>query len=322
MRLQYFTCLIIFLLPTIVPAQVINLSGQWKFRIDDRSQWSSPDYDDSRWESIEAPAPWEDEGFYGYDGFAWYRKKFDGKKLNPKEGYVIRLGFIDDCDEVYINGTFIGFSGTMPPHFKTAYNTEREYWIPNDVINFSGENLIAIRVFDVVHGGGIVDGILGIFKADQERKMLVDLRGIWSIAKSERGERIENEKSYTKIMVPSPWEQQGFAKYDGFAWYRKTFTLPSEMPTEGLVAVLGKIDDFDKVYLNGQFIGGTNDRQPYGRSESYRETRAYEIPPNLLKKSGTNVLEVRVLDMGNTGGIYEGFVGITSRKNFERYYED
>ena len=303
-------------------AQVINLRGEWKFHIDDRSAWASPDYDDSRWETIQAPSAWEDEGFNGYDGFAWYRKKFDGRKLNQTDAYILRLGFIDDCDEVYINGKLVGFSGSMPPHFKTAYNTEREYMIPPDVINFAGENLIAIRIFDVVHGGGIIDGRLGIFQLTKDNKMLVDLRGIWEFAKSENGEAVPDPKKWSGIMVPNPWEHQGFAKYDGFGWYKKTFKLPESIPAEELVLMLGKIDDFDKVYLNGQLIGSTNDRRPYGLSQSYQVLRAYTIPKELLKKNALNLIEVRVEDMGNIGGIYEGPVGITTRSAYFRYFEE
>ena len=106
----------------------------------------------ANWEKIYAPSPWEDEGFNGYDGFAWYRKKFDGKELSKDESYYLNLGFIDDCDEVYLNGVLIGFSGSMPPKFKTAFNNERKYPLSNESINFYGMNTLAIRVFDVTLG--------------------------------------------------------------------------------------------------------------------------------------------------------------------------
>jgi hypothetical protein len=302
-------------------SQVINLEGDWKFHIDDRSTWSSPTYDDSKWETIYAPSAWEDQGFNGYDGFAWYRKKFDGRKLTAGESYQLALGFIDDCDEVFLNGKLIGFSGSMPPHFKTAYNTERQYLLPANLINFTGENLIAIRVFDVVHGGGIIDGRVGVYKMQKDKRMLVDLQGIWDFAKSENGEAVVEEKKWSNIMVPGPWEQQGFYKYDGFGWYRKSFTLPAGTKVDELILVLGKIDDFDKAYLNGQLIGTTNDRRPYGMSGSYEVLRAYDIPKEFIK-SGPNTIEIRVLDLGNTGGIYEGPVGIMTRSSYERYYQE
>lgn len=300
-------------------AQAIDLRGQWKFHIDDNLAWATAGFDDTRWESIFTPAVWEDEGFHGYDGFAWYRKKFDGRQLDKNGIYYLGLGFIDDCDEVYVNGKLVGFSGSMPPKFKTAYNKERRYPLPNDLVNFAGDNTIAIRVFDATLSGGIVDGRLGIYRSEKNRNMLVDLEGIWAFAPSRTQERPVSQ-NWQRIMVPGAWEFQGHAKYDGFAWYQRNFALPENAPKESLVLLLGRIDDFDEVYLNGKLIGQTNDHLPYGRSESYSRRRAYNLPASALRK-GINLIEVMVEDMGNIGGIYEGTIGIVTRENFLRYYQ-
>jgi sialate O-acetylesterase len=301
-------------------AQEINLRGNWKFHIGDRAIWSTTKFDDTDWEVIYAPAPWEDEGFNGYDGFAWYRKKFDGHRLTKGENYYLNIGFIDDADEVFINEKFVGFSGSMPPHFHTAYNTERKYSIPSDAINFEGDNIIAIRVFDVTLGGGIIEGDLGIYRSPKSR-MLVDLQGLWDfVLVGDREEKQDAE--WRKIIVPSPWEHQGF-KYDGLAWYKKSFTIDAKFVDneEDLVLLLGKIDDFDKTYLNGKLIGRTNDGEPYGQSGSYDKLRAYNVPMHLLKKNAPNIIEVLVEDMGNVGGIYEGPVGIATKTAYERYFK-
>jgi hypothetical protein len=301
--------------------QVINLSGKWRFQVGDKPSWSAAKYDDSNWEVIQAPSSWEDEGFNGYDGFAWYRKKFDGRLLSKEDNYYLNMGYIDDCDEIYINGTLIGFSGSMPPKFKTAFNAERKYTIPNDIIDYKGENTIAIRVFDVTITGGIVDGRLGIYKSSKNR-MLVDLNGLWNFRTSDDWEPIKDDKGWSKIMVPSPWEQQGYSHYDGFAWYKRTFTITASIADkEELVLVLGKIDDFDKTYLNGKVIGKTNDRKVYLQSRSFDERRVYVIPANVLIKNGTNTIEVLVEDIGDRGGIYEGPIGIMTKSSYEWYYD-
>jgi len=312
--------LIALLLSGVSFAQVIRLNGSWKFHIDDNNSWASPAFDDSKWESIYVPSTWEDEGFHGYDGFAWYRKKFDGKRLDKKDSYYLNLGFIDDCDEVYLNGKLIGFSGHMPPKFKTAYNSERRYTVPTDVINFNGENTIAIRVYDGMHRGGITDGELGIYVWEEHKHLLVDLRGLWSFSFSEDERPLKNPE-WENIMVPQAWEQQGYRGYDGFAWYRKTFTLPTDS-NEPLILMLGKIDDFDRAYVNGVLIGSTNDHSPFGMSKAYLRERAYVIPATALKKKGVNVVEVLVEDMGDWGGIYEGLIGIATKSNYEKYFKN
>jgi len=312
--------LISILISTNALSQVISLNGSWRFHIGDRANWSAPEYDDSDWEIIQAPSHWEDEGFNGYDGFAWYRKTFDGRRLSKSENYYLNLGYIDDADEVYLNGRFIGFSGSMPPKFKTAYNSERNYSLLNEYIDFSGENTVAVRVFDVTLGGGIFDGNLGIYRAGKSW-LLVDLQGMWDFNISRYGTKPKNTDDWTKMMVPGPWEHQGYHKYDGFAWYRKSFTVPTRaIPNnEPLVLILGKIDDFDVTYLNGKQIGRTNDNRSFGFSSSYDRVRVYDIPSGLLKKEGENIIEVMVEDIGNVGGIYEGPIGITTRADYERH---
>ncbi len=314
--------LVIFipLLTLSLSAQEINLRGKWKFHIGDKQIWSSFNFDDSNWEEIYAPAPWEDEGFNGYDGFAWYRKKFDGHKLDKEASYSLNLGFIDDADEVYVNGQLIGFTGKMPPHFKTAYTMERKYLLPDNIINFSGYNTIAVRVFDVTHAGGIIDGRLGIFRFQKNPFLLINLQGIWSFATSMDDKPISHASDWKKIIVPDEWEHQGYRGYDGFAWYKRTFEWSEKLANENLILLLGKIDDFDKVYLNGKLIGSTNDHEPFGLSHSYMKNRAYKIPRELLKK-GVNTIEVLVEDMGNIGGIYEGTIGITTVSNYEKHFE-
>jgi beta-galactosidase/beta-glucuronidase len=293
-------------------AQVIDLTGDWKFQIGDDYKWASREFNDKDWEEIEVPAAWEDEGYHGYDGFAWYRTKFDGRELSKETIYYLNLGFIDDADEAYVNGELIGFSGKCAPKFKTAYNTERKYHLPLELINYGGDNTIAIRVFDGLHRGGIVDGNLGIYRIASNKKLLVDLQGIWSFAYSRMGERIMDDTKWQSILVPSAWEFQGH-KYDGFAWYKRTFPLPANFTSDDVVLLLGKIDDFDKVYVNGKLIGATNDRRPYGESSSFEQDRIYDIPAGLLNKNGANTIEILVEDMGNVGGIYEGLVGIARK---------
>lgn len=303
-------------------SQVVNLKGTWRFHVGDDRSWSSVNHDDSHWDVIRVPSAWEDQGFNGYDGFAWYRVQFDGRKLKKEEVYYLRLGFIDDADEAFLNDKLIGFSGQCPPNkFKTAYNNERNYILPSQYINYGGSNVIAIRVFDGMNRGGIVDGEVGIFDMNAGGTLLINLQGIWSFAKSKNGERIPNTGDWQKMMVPGAWEFQGHSRYDGFAWYKRTFTIPANFTREEVVLLVGKIDDFDKVYINGKLIGSTNDQEDYGSSTSYEKSRVYDVPQQFLKRNEPNLIEVLVEDMGNIGGIYEGTIGIMTKSDYKRNFE-
>ena len=60
-----------------VESAYIDLEGNWRFSIGDDTAWASPYFKDNDWEKIKVPAMWEDQGFHGYNGYAWYRKTFD-----------------------------------------------------------------------------------------------------------------------------------------------------------------------------------------------------------------------------------------------------
>ncbi|MEM6764367.1 MAG: beta galactosidase jelly roll domain-containing protein [Bacteroidota bacterium] len=298
--------------------RIADLNGKWKFTIGDNEEWAAKEFDDSYWDKINAPEMWEHQGFHGYNGFAWYRKKvYIPKNLISRDLYLV-LGYIDDVDEVYLNGELIGRSGSFPPQYTTAYRALRKYPIPLELLQPGKECVIAVRVYDSHQQGGMVSGDLGIFATRMNIVPALDLRGLWKFKKGNSynwKDTDYSDKNWDEIMVPDPWEHQGYWKYDGLAWYRKTFVFPENMDTRNLAVVIGKIDDFDQVYLNGEYIGSTNDGRPYGRSQSYNQMRVYLIPEEFLRKGEPNVISVKVKDIGNIGGIYEGPIGLFYTKD-------
>jgi hypothetical protein len=298
--------------------RVINLGGTWKFSIGDDARWAMSGWDDTHWENIQVPATWEDEGFYGYDGFAWYRKSFDASEIKPSTAFYLGLGYIDDADEVYFNGKLIGFSGGFPPGFHTAYKAKRMYPIPADYINWKGKNTISVRVYDTHLEGGIISGDIGIFYKRNEWPLDIDLKGVWKFREGNHpnwaGEKYDDQ-AWKPIMVPLAWEQQGHEYYDGIAWYRKAFFVPKSMEGADCVLLLGKIDDFDLTYLNGVFMGSTNDGRRFGATNSWLKLRMYNIPAQALRFGEVNYLAVQVKDIGIDGGIYAGPVGIITREH-------
>ena len=53
------------------PAEKIELSGKWLFRIGDAENWSEEKIDEFGWVVIVVPSQWEKQG-YNFDGVAWY----------------------------------------------------------------------------------------------------------------------------------------------------------------------------------------------------------------------------------------------------------
>lgn len=304
----------------------MDLTGEWRFRIGDHREYADPNLNDQLWEGIQTPSRWEDAGFPGYDGYAWYRKRVIIPNDWQGRNIVLNLGRIDDVDEVFLNGSYIAGSGLFPPIFRTAVELRREYVLPPHLIRWNRENLIAVRVYDERFSGGMLEGEVNLDARQERLQLLIDLSGDWAFAVGDDMKRKKNDyndQTWVKIQVPSFWEMQGFANYDGIAWYRKTIVLPEELANQPLLLVLGYINDLDEVYWNGELIGRTglfpslNNSVHLSSSKSI--ARAYAIDPQLVRAMVKTTIAVRVYDYGRWGGIYKGFIGITSAENWLKY---
>jgi len=113
------------------------LNGPWRFHVGDDPRWSSADFDDSTWETVDlTPAPdahdgdvglpgyvsgWSRRGHAGYTGYAWYRLKVD---IDSDTNTLLRLAgptLVDSTYELYVDGKLLGgsgiFAGTTPTVF-------------------------------------------------------------------------------------------------------------------------------------------------------------------------------------------------------------
>lgn len=301
--------------------RLVNLRGTWLFSVGDDARRALPDFNDDAWSSVRVPGNWEDEGYRDYNGYAWYRRTFSFDE-DPAQLTYLLLGRIDDADEVFLNGKRIGGTGAFPPHYATAYNQDRIYGIQPGTLR-AGENVIAIRVYDGAQVGGIRGDRIGIYSNETPLPEIV-LTGEWIFRPGDDPEWKDvqaDESQFKPISVPAYWEDTGY-DFDGFAWYRKTFSAPAQLSDTTLVLMLGRIDDTDEVYLNGTRIGGSGsltDADRHSGADYYAQQRGYTFPASLLKE--TNVLAVRVHDHGGRGGIYDGPLGIIGQSRYIAYWE-
>ena len=309
--------------------KIINLEGKWRFSIGDNPDWAKPGYNDSQWEKIWVPSSWENEGFNGYNGYAWYRFKFNLPREYDGRTLYLSLGRIDDVDETYINGKLIGRSGSFPPDYQSTYYAWRNYPIPSEILNRNGDNVIAIRVYDSELEGGIVEGDIGIFVVRNSLVPDLSLEGEWKFKTKDNSEYKNadfNDTDWDNIIVPGYWESQGYKDYDGVAWYRKEFNVPRKLVGQKLVMLLGKIDDYDEVYLNGKLIGSTGNMKKissnFDHGNEYSQFRGYYLQDDQLLHEGENVVAVRVYDGYNVGGIYEGPIGLITQNKYIRYWKN
>jgi sialate O-acetylesterase len=111
------------------------------------NQWPVAEYDDSKWNSMQAPVLWENQKpALNIDGILWLRKEVVIDEADAGKPAVLKLAMIDDNDVTYVNGIKIGGI--------TGYNVPRVYNINTGVLK-KGKNIIAVRVEDTGGGGGM-----------------------------------------------------------------------------------------------------------------------------------------------------------------------
>jgi enterochelin esterase-like enzyme len=155
----------------------LDLTGQWQFSLGDDLAWADPAFDDSAWSAVEVPEVGGGRQFDDYDGFAWYRLTFDLPAEADGTNLVASMGFLDDVDEVYLNGERINGSGSLPPEAKSQWFEQRLYPVPAELPVFGGSNTLAVRLYDMTGGGGWYQGPVGLYSKDALREQVLGISG-------------------------------------------------------------------------------------------------------------------------------------------------
>ncbi len=101
-----------------------------------------------------------------------------------------------------------------------------------------------------------------------------------------------DDSGWAKVLMPQTFEKHIDPTFDGVVWYRSTLSLTAEQAAATATLSLGKIDDEDITYVNGVQVGS---------GARYDTQRTYKIRAGVLK-AGDNLIAVRVLDSGLSGG--------------------
>ena len=117
-----------------------------------------------------------------------------------------------------------------------------------------------------------------------------------------------DDSGWGEIATGTVWEKQGYDKYDGYAWYRASAVIRSTLKKKalkqgGFVLNLGKADDADITYFNGEVIGKTGTFPP-NYTGAYDVERAYTVPVSKVSWDKPNMIAVRVFDNAGDGGLW------------------
>jgi len=158
--------------------QPIIQNGQWKVKLEDNADFKSPTYDDSGWSMMDEVACEQKELPVG-PGYIWYRKRIYLPPGKPFNNLGLKMDKVGAIDETYVNGHLVGSSGLINQHYLDGEKI-RIYQIPNYILVFGGENLVAVRVRHIDRAEGTFTGKITIGDYDtlfrgMLRKEAVDL---------------------------------------------------------------------------------------------------------------------------------------------------
>ena len=155
----------------------VPLNAPWRFHVGDDPRWSSTDFDDSSWETVDlTPAPgahdgdvglpgyvsgWNPRGHAGYTGYAWYRLKVS---VDGSADTTLRLAgptLVDSTYQLYVDGKLLGGSGTFTGAQPKVFGVRPTvFTLPSSSSTGTRTYLIAFRVWmDPVDAGEDNGGI-------------------------------------------------------------------------------------------------------------------------------------------------------------------
>ncbi|SDH99101.1 glycoside hydrolase family 97 catalytic domain-containing protein [Alteribacillus bidgolensis] len=161
---------------------------------------------------------------------------------------------------------------------------------------------------------GIYEVAIGDLETQTVTLPSINLSGEWLFQKGDNEDWKEAEwddSDWQQVTLPSSWEEHSdYTEDNVYGWYRKTINIPAEWEGHPLKVTLGKIDDVDITYFNGEKIGQSGefptDEEGEGMDTAWDQVREYEIPTEAIKYGQENEISIRVFDGSGGGGLYDG----------------
>lgn len=163
---------------SVVPGHsTVPLNGPWRFHVGDDDRWSSPDFDDAEWETVDlTPAPgahdgdvglpgyvtgWSQRGHAHYTGYAWYRTKITVQSDNGRALALAGPTLVDSTYQLYVNGKMLGGPGVFSHSPPTVFAVRPSVFpLPSLPSTDTQTYVIAFRVWlDPLEAGGESGGM-------------------------------------------------------------------------------------------------------------------------------------------------------------------
>ncbi|MBQ6959248.1 MAG: putative Ig domain-containing protein [Bacteroidales bacterium] len=162
MKKRILSSFLLFLCLFAAQAQEVTVS-EARFCKGDDPAYQQAGFDDSAWPILSLEKDWVQQGIQNPDGFAWYRIHViipSSLKKSVSGPVLLDLGPIDDADETWMNGRFVGRTGSNPEDpegYSSQWTTPRRYLVDPKMVRWDKENIIAVRVYNGGDPGGFFE---------------------------------------------------------------------------------------------------------------------------------------------------------------------
>ncbi len=164
-------------------------------------------------------------------------------------------------------------------------------------------NDTAWRKIDLPHDYSIED----LPPLGEQQPSLSITEGIWNFSKGDDPNWKKpdfDDSKWQQVILPANWEEHSnYQESNVYGWYRRKITIPADLKGKDIQLGIGRIDDVDETFVNGTKIGQLGSFPP-NYVTAWADDRQYNVPANLLKGDGTDVVAVRVFDGEGGGGLY------------------
>lgn len=105
------------------------------------------------------------------------------------------------------------------------------------------------------------------------------------------------------------WERQGYSGYSGMYCLAKKFIIPENYKDTNFSLALSLQCNVESIYINGKQVGGKLQSQFWSNRRGAQTI--YQIPENVLAKSGENLIMIYASGFSYTGGKSYNFCLLT-----------
>ncbi len=99
------------------------------------------------WKTVDVPQVWKRPPA-GRGGYSWYRCLVTIPESWREQPLTLFSEPVDDARGLYLNGKQVGRAGDFPPKFRSGLGSQDRHVIDPEIVNFGGQNVIAIRIYN------------------------------------------------------------------------------------------------------------------------------------------------------------------------------